>query len=288
MMVATTTRPRRRPPLCRLALICISLAQLSLVEGFSSASLTCSTQLSSVERFSSAPLNRQAVPRATVTFQARHVRSSTHPVHLSTVSEESGSSEGAMTTAKDDNVASDISITLFQQMAQSLVSEDYAKNPAELRMYVQYITVFRVGLPALAVASASCLAYPAASMALAGIIDDSRAFAVIAQDSSQYIQNILTTCGLMFSILVGYTYYFLYQQQVRREKKEKGREIQKNVMLTYIVPCRCQHSNPFISRYLRKSQWLKAYWNRLLLFVRGESPCIERYCIVLIDTFERI
>jgi hypothetical protein len=191
-------------------------------------------------------------PRATVKFQARRVRLASHLVHLSTASDDSGSSEENMTTATDDNITSDKSITIFQQMAQSLVSEDYAKNPAELGMYVQYITIFRVGLPALAVASASCLAYPGVSMALAGIIDDSGAFGVIAQDSSQYIQNILTTCGLMFSILVGYTYYFLYQQQVRREKKEKGNETHENVMLTYFVPCRYRHSNPFISRYLRK------------------------------------
>jgi len=36
---------------------------------------------------------------------------------------------------------------------------------------------------------------------------------VVAQDASQYIQNILTTSGLIFSLLVGQTYYFMYQQQ---------------------------------------------------------------------------
>jgi hypothetical protein len=150
-----------------------------------------------VEGFSRAPLNKEAVPRATDAF--RHFHSSFHIVCFS--------------ISTDDSNSSDESITIFQQMTKSLVSEDYAKNPAELRKYVQYITLFRVGLPALAVASASCLAYSGVSTALAGIIDDSGAFGVIAQDSSQFIQNILTTCGLMFSILVGYTYYFLYQQQ---------------------------------------------------------------------------
>jgi len=104
-------------------------------------------------------------------------------------------------------------VTVFEEMAQNLVSRDYKTNPAELQKYVQYITAFRVGLPALAAASAACLAYPGVSMTLAGIIDDPGAFSVIAQDSSQYIQNILTTCGLMFSILTGYTWYFLYMQQ---------------------------------------------------------------------------
>lgn len=104
-------------------------------------------------------------------------------------------------------------VTIVEQMAQTFVSPDYLSNPAELQKYAQYITVLRVGLPALAAASAACLSYPGLSMTLAGIINDQGAFSVIAQDSSQYIQNILTTCGLMFSILTGYTWYFLYMQQ---------------------------------------------------------------------------
>ena len=32
-------------------------------------------------------------------------------------------------------------------------------------------------------------------------------------DSSQFVQNFLTVTGLTFSILVGQTYYFMYQQQ---------------------------------------------------------------------------
>jgi hypothetical protein len=42
---------------------------------------------------------------------------------------------------------------------------------------------------------------------------DKAVFDVIANDYSQYIQNILTTSGLVFSLLVGQTYYFMYQQQ---------------------------------------------------------------------------
>jgi len=36
---------------------------------------------------------------------------------------------------------------------------------------------------------------------------------VLSVDSSQFIQNFLTVTGLTFSILVGQTYYFMYQQQ---------------------------------------------------------------------------
>merc|ERR1719183_20089 len=61
-------------------------------------------------------------------------------------------------------------------------------------------------------AASAGISYVPLSLQLADIIDDSAAFSVIAQDSSQYIQNILTTCGLTFSILVGQTFYFMYQQ----------------------------------------------------------------------------
>jgi hypothetical protein len=62
-------------------------------------------------------------------------------------------------------------------------------------------------------AASSSIAYPYVAIALANLINDSGVFAVVAQDSSQYIQNILTTSGLIFSLLVGQTYYFMYQQQ---------------------------------------------------------------------------
>jgi len=45
------------------------------------------------------------------------------------------------------------------------------------------------------------------------IHDDAGVLAVVSQDASQYIQNILTTSGLVFSLLVGQTFYFMYQQQ---------------------------------------------------------------------------
>ena len=44
-------------------------------------------------------------------------------------------------------------------------------------------------------------------------MNDAGVFAVLSQDSSQFVQNFLTVAGLLFSILVGQTYYFMYQQQ---------------------------------------------------------------------------
>jgi hypothetical protein len=85
-------------------------------------------------------------------------------------------------------------------------------DPSELRDFIQAVTLMRVGVPALMLAASAGISYVPLSLGLSAAIDDAGVFSVVSQDSSQYIQNILTTCGLTFSILVGQTYYFLYQQ----------------------------------------------------------------------------
>ena len=96
-------------------------------------------------------------------------------------------------------------------MAQIFVKIE--QDPSQLEAFVQTVTLLRVGVPAVAAATAANLVYAPTAMVLAQFIDDSGVFAVVSQDASQYIQNILTTSGLVFSILVGQTYYFMYQQQ---------------------------------------------------------------------------
>jgi len=55
--------------------------------------------------------------------------------------------------------------------------------------------------------------FPFLSLNLASLFNDAGVFAVLSQDSSQFVQNFLTVSGLLFSILVGQTFYFMYQQQ---------------------------------------------------------------------------
>jgi hypothetical protein len=86
-------------------------------------------------------------------------------------------------------------------------------NPSRLRDFVEQVSLLRVGIPSFALAATVKMIYPTISMTVAAAINDSGVFAVVAQDASQYIQNILTTSGLVFSLLVGQTYYFMYQQQ---------------------------------------------------------------------------
>jgi hypothetical protein len=84
-------------------------------------------------------------------------------------------------------------------------------NPSrdQLQEFVQYISLLRVGIPTFGLAASAKISYPFVALTLAAAIDDSGVFAVVAQDASQFIQNILTTSGLVFSLLVGQTYYFM-------------------------------------------------------------------------------
>ncbi|KAL3807821.1 hypothetical protein ACHAXA_007980 [Cyclostephanos tholiformis] len=102
----------------------------------------------------------------------------------------------------------------------------------------QVRTVIRVGLPSVVIATIACAIYPTLVHWLlslpAGILasggggstattapspdmmlytDD--VLTVLSNDLSQYVQNILTTCALLFGILVGQAYYFTYKEQER-------------------------------------------------------------------------
>ena len=106
-----------------------------------------------------------------------------------------------------------IESSIWEDVAKVFHSDDISKDIEAVKSYTQTVTLLRVGIPSLVLAASANIAYPYVAIYLANLINDSGVFAVVAQDASQYIQNILTTSGLMFSILVGQTYYFMYQQQ---------------------------------------------------------------------------
>lgn len=101
----------------------------------------------------------------------------------------------------------------WESLAEKFVASNYKTDDKEMKKYVQLVTILRVSVPSVFVGAIAYMVYPEISLMIAGWINDKDAIDVVANDYSQYIQNILTTCGLMFSITVGYTYYFLYQQQ---------------------------------------------------------------------------
>ena len=77
----------------------------------------------------------------------------------------------------------------------------------------QASTLSRIVVPAVGAAAVAFLVFPPLAIFLATLLNNAGVFAVLSQDSSQFVQNFLTVGGLLFSILVGQTYYFMYQQQ---------------------------------------------------------------------------
>lgn len=102
-------------------------------------------------------------------------------------------------------VLSESPANVWEELASKFVKLPQSNDPTQLKKYVEALSLIRVGIPALGAAILANLVYPSVAMELAYAIDDSGVFAVVAQDASQYIQNICTTSGLVFSLLVGQT-----------------------------------------------------------------------------------
>eukprot|EP00986_Skeletonema_menzelii_P002763 scaffold790_cov149-Skeletonema_menzelii.AAC.8 len=87
----------------------------------------------------------------------------------------------------------------------------------------QVRTIVRVMLPSMLIGAVATLVYPSMAQWLvhlpsstyedSNLLLNDQVLTVLSNDLSQYVQNILTTCALLFGILVGQTYYFMYQQQ---------------------------------------------------------------------------
>lgn len=106
--------------------------------------------------------------------------------------------------------------TLVDKVARSITkiaigSSNKDKNIERIRFNL--ITLLRVGIPSIIFGIVAFFIFPALALFLASVVNDAGVFAVLSQDSSQFVQNFLTVSGLLFSILIGQTYAFLYQQQ---------------------------------------------------------------------------
>ena len=81
----------------------------------------------------------------------------------------------------------------------------------------QVRTIIRVGLPCLLCAIIATTSYPYLVNALIHFDNNNlytdQVYTVLSNDLSQYVQNILTTTALLFGMLVGQTYFFMYLQQ---------------------------------------------------------------------------
>jgi len=81
----------------------------------------------------------------------------------------------------------------------------------------QVRTIVRVGLPSLLCAMVATTTYPYLVNGLIHLDNNAlytdEVYTVLSNDLSQYVQNILTTSALLFGMLVGQTYFFMYLQQ---------------------------------------------------------------------------
>ena len=132
--------------------------------------------------------------------------SARHNLILSTTSDDEDPEDGP--TLLEKFVAA-FSTTAATQLSRKYSSEFRPTG----KIMTQVLTLVRVGIPSLMAGIAGFLLFPAMSLFLCSVWNDAGVFAVLSQDSSQFVQNFLTVAGLLFSILVGQTYYFMYQQQ---------------------------------------------------------------------------
>lgn len=114
-------------------------------------------------------------------------------------------------SSNDNNNNNDL---IPSSITQSLRREHQSSSSSQqLGLQIQFETLSRIILPSALASLTAFFLFPSVSLYLSYLINDSATFAVLAVDSSQFIQNYLTVSSLIFSILVGQTYYFMYQQQ---------------------------------------------------------------------------
>ena len=113
-------------------------------------------------------------------------------------------------SSKGSSVVQSLKETFSQRAAMKAVSPypQPGRTPQE-RFRLQLATILRISIPSVLIGVGATLAFPGLALFLASTWNDAGVFAVLSQDSSQFVQNFLTVAGLLFSILVGQTYYFV-------------------------------------------------------------------------------
>lgn len=149
-------------------------------------------------------------------FQLPAVRVARRAVSLLAPSRRQSTTDASSTSSDEEKPkpgALERFVSSLSTTANLKVLENYEETLERDQSKVQLITLVRVGIPSLLAAFAAFLLFPALALTLASVMNDAGVFAVLSQDSSQFVQNFLTVSSLLFSILVGQTYYFMYQQQ---------------------------------------------------------------------------
>lgn len=77
----------------------------------------------------------------------------------------------------------------------------------------QFLTISRVIIPSILAGVLAYRLFPYLSVSLVNVCTKSTVFPALSSDAITFVQNFLTVAGLLFSILGGQTYSFLYDQQ---------------------------------------------------------------------------
>jgi hypothetical protein len=99
--------------------------------------------------------------------------------------------------------------TLIASMSQSAarkLAKKYHQDISPIsqnKLTMSVLTFARVIIPSIIAGIVAYLLFPALAIYLCTTLNDAGVFAVLSQDSSQFVQNFLTVAGLLFSILVG-------------------------------------------------------------------------------------
>ena len=94
----------------------------------------------------------------------------------------------SLSSSKDDSA-----VAVWDKVASSLSGTvAAAKGSSPSASTVQLVTLVRVGIPSIFAGIIATLVFPAISLGLAATFNDAGVFAVLSQDSSQFVQNFLT------------------------------------------------------------------------------------------------
>lgn len=97
-------------------------------------------------------------------------------------------------------------IASMSKSSATKLAKKYNRDVApfsQSKFTLSVMTFARVFIPSVAAGIVAYLLFPALALFLCTTFNDAGVFAVLSQDSSQFVQNFLTVAGLLFSILVG-------------------------------------------------------------------------------------
>ena len=112
-----------------------------------------------------------------------------------------------------NNIVAEVASSVSQRAPRKLSSPHNEITSENDNKFLQMVTLLRISIPSFLAGMLATFAFPFLALSLATVMNDAGVFAVLSQDSSQFVQNFLTVSGLLFSILVGQTFYFMYMQQ---------------------------------------------------------------------------